>query len=581
MTGRTSPTSCTRCWSRGFEQPNNHAGKTTVTMSWMGVLKKDAPASMVGAIDDIEARADECYKSLALLQLPSNLAVWALLLGAIQMVEQEIKEWSDDSPQLSATLINLSRLVPIAMKWAREHGQPDSSSADLSWTPQLDATVNEALNLASQYSHFVTCFPMWHRDRYSAQLLSPDVVRFTAPGTGRNRQVSAYLKGFRPKEGSFKAIAAKRQKQPEVIETLFALSLQGALMTGYRSFKYNDPWTLWRELLPEYQGRVNAMSRRNDMLSVGDYTLADFKQFYAAFLAVCAGHEFLCYTWGQERGLYPLGSAVMTRSHGDWATLLSEVSGLTSQKCQSIISDLSFNPAHSVDLHVSPFVPLRPAGVLAVAPQFPLHSQVEENILRVCSIRRPAIYQAMSEAKEHDMILGLKNRLPNRDIECPVMMPQPVPDIDALIIEESSSTVVIAELKWSRKSLLPKEIPGKDQEVLKGISQLDKIRTYLVNNPKHLKIQKKIARDFNEYEHVYYLVIPRDHWPWSEPADGIAIVEFEAFLKAMEKPNDLLSTIRVLLTYEWLPVEGRDFTVRYERATVNGVSNESEIFYSM
>jgi hypothetical protein len=37
-------------------------------------------------------------------------------------------------------------------------------------------------------------------------------------------------------------------------------------------------------------------------------------EFYAAFLAICAAHEFLCYEWERNCGLYPLDSAVMVRS---------------------------------------------------------------------------------------------------------------------------------------------------------------------------------------------------------------------------------------------------------------------------
>jgi len=101
----------------------------------MGVIKSEAAPEVVAAIDNIESRADECYKALGLLQLPANLATWALLTGAVRMVEQEIKQSSDDSPQLSATLRNLSLFVPIAINWALKHGQPVSQDADLRWTP--------------------------------------------------------------------------------------------------------------------------------------------------------------------------------------------------------------------------------------------------------------------------------------------------------------------------------------------------------------------------------------------------------------------------------------------------------------
>jgi hypothetical protein len=70
---------------------------------------------------------------------------------------------------------------------------------------------------------------------------------------------------------------------------------------------------------------VTAIVRRADLLSLGDYTLSDFKQFYAAFLAVCAAHEFLCFTWEKNYGLYPLDSPVLVRSRTNWIAVLSRL----------------------------------------------------------------------------------------------------------------------------------------------------------------------------------------------------------------------------------------------------------------
>ena len=35
-----------------------------------------------------------------------------------------------------------------------------------------------------------------------------------------------------------------------------------------------------------------------------------------------------------------------------------------------------------------------------------------------------------------------------------------------------------------------------------------------------------------------------------------------------------------MLSFNWLPVEGTDFSVRFESAAVNGVVVEAEIFYA-
>src|ERR1700693_4701649 len=161
----------------------------------MSCLKKDATPEMVAAVQSIENRADECYKPLTILQLPANDAIWALLAGGIQMIEQEVTDWSQDSPYLSAALQNVSRLVPIALKWAVLYGNPCSAKTATFWSQELGAMVNQALTVSSLYSHFETCFPMWHRSRYLADLMSQNVVRFTALGGVRDSPDQCLPKG--------------------------------------------------------------------------------------------------------------------------------------------------------------------------------------------------------------------------------------------------------------------------------------------------------------------------------------------------------------------------------------------------
>ena len=112
-----------------------------------------------------------------------------------------------------------------------------------------------------------------------------------------------------------------------------------------------------------------------------------------------------------------------------------------------------------------------------------------------------------------------------------------------------------------------------------GIRQLRQIRDYLQRYPEHLKRIGKIARPVNEYRRVQYLLVARDHWPWIEPENNLMIVECGGFVKAMLKAGSLSEALDGLLGYDWLPEEGRDFTVIFERSIVNGVAVDSEVFF--
>src|SRR5579862_6284122 len=492
------------------------------------VLKKDAPTEMIAALQALEDRADRCAESLQLLRRPWNIAVWGMLVGGIRLVEQEIAAWGDNSARLTATLINVGRLVPIAIKWAVARGLPASRLASQRWTFSLQTAVDEAVDVARNYDNFLVAFPLWHKDRYAAELLAPNGVRFTVSGGGRERQVSAYQKGFRPIAGTYQTQRPSKPPQPPEVQRLFQAVMEGARKTGQVRFEYGQPWDLWDALLPEYRVRMDGIVRRADNLALGPYVLRDFKRVYGALLAVCAGHEFLCFLWEQRQGLYPVDSAVMVRSRSAWVGLLAGLSGISQEQCEVILGDLTFDYLRSLDLHVTPFVPLDAGGTsLALAPQFPLHSRPDENLLRVLSAVRREVFDATTLEKEAEMFAELQSRCPQRSFRGPIQLPAPTPDIDLLAWDEDSSTVLIGELKWVRKSNRSIEYVSRDAKVSKGLGQLRDIRDFVAAKPAYLSGRGFLPQDITAYRNVYYVLAARDHWMWAEPADGISIVEFE------------------------------------------------------
>jgi hypothetical protein len=468
------------------------------------------------------------------------------------------------------------------MKWVFHHGREASTSAKGRWTLSLEAVTEQAIRVARRYSPFLSCFPLWHKNFYAAELVSPSTVRFTAFESARIRQVSAYQKGIRPSSGYFKGVRAEKLKQAIQVKALFDQVLLKCQRNGALRFEYADPWDLWFALLPEYRERVSAIVRRADSLTLGSFTLGEFKQFYSALLSVCAVHEFLCFLWRYRYGTYPLDSALLIRSRDSWALTLSNLSGVKADKCEAMVRDLTFDFSASIDLHVQPIVPLDDSPTnLAIAPQFPLHSRPDECILRVCSLLRQSDFDTTSLEKESELRADLNKLACPYQLQGPITLPRSTPDIDLVVADEASSTIVICELKWIRKILRPVERLSRDQDVLKGVRQLKQIRDFLNSNPNYLRSLNRLPRGIADYANVYYLLVARDHLVWVEPSKELAIVEFDAFSKALQRPDGLSSTISDLLEYDWLPQEGKDFRVQLEPSTVNGVSLESDVYYPL
>jgi hypothetical protein len=226
---------------------------------------------------------------------------------------------------------------------------------------------------------------------------------------------------------------------------------------------------------------------------------------------------------------------------------------------------------------IHPFVPLD-GSVLAVAPQFPLASAADDNILRTFSYLYPALFSAQNTEKESVMRERIKDAAVQFHVDHSIELPDKTTEIDLLLTDETSSTLVFAELKWSRKPNRTLERIARDKDIAKGLAQLQLIRAYGRQHPDFLLERGKLPRSLTSYENVYYLLVVWDHWYWIDPQDTMAVVAFDALLPALKTSTNLQSLITGILRYDWLPVEGRDFRVTYETATVNGAVLEFQIF---
>lgn len=321
--------------------------------------------------------------------------------------------------------------------------------------------------------------------------------------------------------------------------------------------------------------------RRSEDLDLGPYTLGAFKRFYAALQSICAIHDHLCFLWGHRTGTYPIESAVLIKKRDEWIEILSFHSGLGKTTTHQLLNDLTFHSKRLPDLHVFPFVPIdETRELLALAPQFILGSSPEDNILRACSYLRESSYSLLSEDKAATMREDILEALKRFRCEHSIPLPDGSTDIDLLVEDSQSSTVVIAELKWYRKPSTYRERFRADAEFEDGYRrQLATIQACCRRHPDWLKNRRALTHSLSDYENVFFLLIGRDHWSWFDPQDNAAVVEFEQFRLAVERNACLNLAIRELLKYDWLPVDGEDFYVQSDSGVVEGVGVESEVYY--
>jgi hypothetical protein len=548
----------------------------------MPYLKRDATDEQREKIQSIENRADDCYKLLRLLYRPKNVARWGLLTAMSLQLETMQQKYGRNSVPHQIRLTTLDRCT-CGFKFIEEHCKPESKLAEkYTWNGSMIEDSNHALGVTEQYTDFLNIFPMWHKDHEQAELFSDDKVRFYMPDDSpRQRQVNAHQQIFRVTENEHQPDEEVFVESPETKSMLDALVREVRPVPAEKKFSYEPSRELIEALRPKFQMRLDRRFRHPESFELEGYTLREFKSFYVALLILCAIHDYICYPTIQYGLPVPKSSLVMVKSRIAWTAYLSSISGLSKSVCEKIISDLTLDavgqPGSSMCIH--PFVPLD-NFTLAVAPQFPLASLPDDNVVRALSYASNVLFSGQNTQKETVMRSRISEVAIQYGPRYSIDLPNGSTEIDMLLVDEASSTVVMAELKWIRKPNRTVERIDRDKEVEKGLSQLRLIRTYARENPDFLRKKEKLPRSLSEYKHVHYLLIVRDHWFWVDPEDSIAIVDFDAFLVAFKSSENLQETVTGLLTYEWLPVEGRDFTVEWATASVHGVLLESPLFKS-
>lgn len=539
--------------------------------------KSESSPGVLSVTQQIEDQSNKWSEGLAIAGFPIDALTWGMLTYVTLLVEDVIKREGFGSQRHREAMINLSQSGTLFFDWSRTAKFPQKEAL-LRWTPALSQACREAEQAARNYGSFVTCFTMWHKNRMAVEVLSRDHLRFVSDGSlgQMQRRIRAYQQGVRrpgwpatpdqPKATSFVEGTSIRQRMLGLCEGAF---VQGALAVEYPTDR-----KLLEQLTDTYFVRLESQFRRSPQFDLGGYTLGEFRRFFAALMSLCSVHEHFCFLWEHLGRQYPAESAVMVKTLPEWVEILTGLSGL-SDVVATMISDMTFGATRALDIYIHPFFPKSDRQTLYLAPQFIMNSRAEENILRVCSYVRPRLYSTIANAKESEMreIIRLRTPTPWR-IHGPIKLPSPLPDIDLVIEDPADSQLLIGELKWTRKTVRAIEHLDRDQELHKGVDQLRAIKNFLDHSPGYLEEQGVASQGS-----FCYALIGRDHLVWIPPGDTLFLTEFDALLWMFQNSRGLVDGIRKLQTYEWLPKEGEDFVVRHERATVAGVTIETEVFH--
>jgi hypothetical protein len=531
-------------------------------------------------VEALENEIDSFFSHLALRHYPRNLAQWAVLTK-VAIEVQRASEPEYGGPKHRHATINLSRIAGLLLDEIGSKGnQRFANRGSLRWSSELDLVAHRALKEGEGYFHAWASLSFWHQRRFEAEVCGRS-VRFTSAESKRERQVKAFQKRMVKKADRTPASNSLAPMTPSRLE-LFERLVPSVGGERSQTVTYTVPDELYSDLFTWFKEQSELLVRHRDEIDLGRYSIRDVKGFLGALQTVCAVHDHVCFLIANKRREFPTNSAVLAKTKEDWVSELSRVSGIGAQSIAEIVSDLTFGARRAIDLHTELFVPLDMKGEkLGLLPHFGLSAAVDENLLRTLSRSDAKRYDALGGFKEVEMIDDLRNSVPKSfSVTGPYDLPREAQtDLDLVVVDESSSTLLVCELKWIRKPLFAKERIRADEEFLKGLDQLARLKTFLYANPSYLMTRGAVSRDLTSYRNVHFALVGRDHMVWPSEDPWCLIADYEVLKGRLKRFTDLSEMLIELACYDWLPVEGVDFEIRMDSATVNGVTIQGETYH--
>lgn len=222
--------------------------------------------------------------------------------------------------------------------------------------------------------------------------------------------------------------------------------------------------------------------------------------------------------------------------------------------------------------------PLVPAGVarLLLAPSFFLSSHAERNLLVLLARVDSREFDKTSHTFEARMVKQIDDLIrslsrPYWKLRTLFTIPgaREVGDVDLLLADAHSRTVVVGELKWTLPPGDPREWILRDAEARRKTNQvMRKHEAVMRRMPQLLEALGLDAAKHRDWRATPVVVIEGFT---AESQDDVAVVTRDVFLRGLSASTSLKQATKWLVSREWLPHRNHDFFRRAGHTTLNGV----------
>ena len=303
------------------------------------------------------------------------------------------------------------------------------------------------------------------------------------------------------------------------------------------------------------------------------YTLGDFRKVFEVVCAIAHIHwtaRQLAGTMGCEHKGYLDSIYVLT--YGELLRRVVRYSGLSDVKVKSIFDDLTYGNA-GIKRPVPALQPLIKLNSehYAIAPNIWICSAAERNFISLVN-KLPSekeIYAKLVGEKEGLMKQHFTAGLSDKDFKFISGNITNLTDVDLALVDHSEKACLLLELKWFIAPTTAHERINKSKEIKEGISQILKLKQAFAGNHKLLLEKLNIDSSYSLEG-----VVVSENWIGygNVQSPEVPVIRANHLIAKLDATDSLQSTIEWLKYREYLPEEGKHFTVHRPTTTIGNWS---------
>jgi hypothetical protein len=498
-------------------------------------------------LDAAEIEIDRAHEPHSFLAAPYDTALFHLLAASDRLgMKTQATVGRQENAVALDMIVNAMR---YAVAWVVAHCPKETGVVRVE--PLLFEDAEDLLDHARQYMFFAAAYSYWRRGLIDLELRERHYA--VLRGLDTDTRYEAY-------DRLVKSTTDMLSYEPPA-----GTQFDDAIRDRFRKGHVLSAMPLDRKLVAQAAEVMDlAHSSVYELPSDWRFTsfdLSEFRRAMAALRAVVFIWKIASNISARDRAsTRPWWPFVVRR--GQLIDIVRDVSGLKRGVVTAFIHLLEYGSSgiRVPDPALQPLLPIHKDS-FALSAMLLLGTSPERNLaalLNQVPLERE-LYARLVEQKEallrDDMISNLParfrpwtGRLPGR---------QDLPDIDLAILDDTSETVLLLELKWFIHPAEPREIAQRGEELQKGVQQCKDLLAAITAEPALLRT---VGADAH-WSHSVAVVSANSIGLANVQDADIPIIRAEHLSAKLSASATLAAVATWLTERRYLPIEGRHFTV--------------------